>query len=295
MTDSRPRFLMLAAALLFATGGAAIKAIEMTAWQVASLRSAVAALTLLLLLPASRRLGHPRVFLVGAAFAATMILFVAANKNTTAAAAIFLQATAPLYVAALAPFLLKERLRRLDLLFTIPLFAGLVLVVSGGEPPRHSAPHPALGNVFAAASGLTWALTLIGLRALGRGGNHEGGPAAPAAPAAVVAGSLIAVGVALPFALPFETMPSAADFALIAYLGVFQIGLAYVFLTRGIVRIAAFEASLLLLVEPVLNPFIAWVVHRESPTPRTLAGCGVILAATFAKSALDSRAGGKRS
>lgn len=283
MTDARPRLSLLAAALLFATGGAAIKAIQLTAWQVASFRSAVAAAALLLLLPASRRLGRPRVFLVGAAFAATMILFVSANKNTTAAAAIYLQATAPIYVAILAPLLLKERLRRIDLLFTLPLFLGLVLVVSGGDAPQISAPRPGLGNLFAAASGLTWALTLIGLRALGRDGTDDAGPAA------VVGGSLIACGVALPFALPVETTPTVTDFALIAYLGVFQIGLAYVFLTRGIGRVAAFEASLLLLVEPVLNPFIAWIVHHESPTPRTLVGCSVILAATFGRAALDTR------
>src|SRR5690606_18143001 len=99
----RARLLLLAAATLFSTGGAAIKATSLTAWQVASFRSAIAALTLLVLLAGARRRPSAPALGVGAIYAATMILFVLANKLTTAANAIFLQDTAPLYVLLASP------------------------------------------------------------------------------------------------------------------------------------------------------------------------------------------------
>jgi drug/metabolite transporter (DMT)-like permease len=104
----RHRIQLLAAAALFSTGGAAIKACSLTSWQVAGLRSGIAALVLLLV-PAARRGWTPRAWLVGAAYAATVVLFVQANKLTTSAATAFLQSTAPLYVLLLAPHLLGER------------------------------------------------------------------------------------------------------------------------------------------------------------------------------------------
>jgi drug/metabolite transporter (DMT)-like permease len=74
-----------------------------------------------------------------------------------------------------------------------------------------------------------------------------------------------------------------ADWLIVGYLGVFQIGLAYVWLTIGVRRVPALEASLLLLLEPVLNAVWAWLVHGERPGPWSLAGCLVILLATSAR------------
>lgn len=95
------RLWLIAAAVLFSTGGAAIKAAHLTSWQIASFRSGVAALALLALLPGSRRGWSGRVIVVGAAYASMMILFVLATRTTTAANAIFLQSTAPLYLILL--------------------------------------------------------------------------------------------------------------------------------------------------------------------------------------------------
>ncbi len=290
---------MLAAALLFSTGGAAIKATALTSWQVASFRSGVAALALLVLLPGSRHLLRYgwRIAGVGAAYGATLTLFAISTKLTTAANTIFLQSTAPLYVLALAPWLLGERVRRRELAYMAALAVGLAMFFVGQRPPDALAPDPLLGNVLAAASGLTWALTLLGLRALGRGGpggeagedaGEEDAAAADAGPAAVLAGNLFAFAVGLPMALPVARV-ELADLALLAFLGVFQIALAYAFLTRAMRRVGAFEASLLLLIEPVLNPVWTWLVHGEQPGPWGLAGGVVILAATLLKTALDAR------
>ena len=81
------------------------------------------------------------------------------------------------------------------------------------------------------------------------------------------------------------------DWLMLGYLGAFQIALAYVFLIRGLKHVPALEASLLLLLEPVLNPVWAWMVHGERPGPWSIAGGLLILMATLAKSAWDARSG----
>jgi drug/metabolite transporter (DMT)-like permease len=269
------RLQILGAAFLFSTGGAAIKACSLSNWQVACFRSGIAAVALLLILPGSRRFWQPHTLLVGVAYASTMVLYVSANKLTTAANTIFLQSTAPMYVLMLGPWLLGERVRRQDLLFTLSLVVGLGLFFVGIELPRVTAPAPFEGNVLGAMAGLMWALTLVGLRWLGRrrGGSRP-------AEAAVVAGNLIACLACLPMAFPIEpTRP--LDWALVGYLGVFQIGLAYIFLTRGVRHVPALETSLLILLEPVLNATWAWLAHGEQPGSWSLAGCTIILASTL--------------
>src|SRR5579872_2166675 len=113
----KSRLLIITAALLFSTGGAAIKAATLTGWQIACSRSAVAAVVLLVALPEARRGWTWRMIPVSMAYAATLITFVLANRLTTSADAIFLQSTAPLYLLLLGPWLLHEPIRRADLIF----------------------------------------------------------------------------------------------------------------------------------------------------------------------------------
>jgi len=226
---------------------------------------------------------------VGAAYGATLVLFVLGNKLTTAANTIFLQSTAPLYVLALAPWWLGERARRRDLVYMVALALGLSLFFVGQRQPDVLAPDPLTGNLLAALSGVTWGLTLLGLRALGRRDDVDAGGAGASA---VVVGNLFAFAVCLPWAAPGVVSAGAIsprDWAIVAFLGIFQIGLAYVFLTRALRRVGALEASLLLLIEPVLNPVWAWLVHGEEPGRWALAGGAVILTATLAKSVIDAR------
>lgn len=278
------RIQLLGAALLFSTGGAAIKATALTAWQVASFRSGIAALALLLLLPAARRGWSPRVLLVAIAYAATLTLFVLANRMTTAANTIFLQSTAPLYILLLGPWLLKEPVRRSDLAFMGALAVGLSLFFVSAEAPAATAPEPLAGNVLATLSGICWALTVVGLRWLGAEGKGEVGIGV----ATVALGNVVAFLAALPMALPVAAV-EVQDWALVGYLGVFQIAAAYVLLTAGIRHVPALEASTLLLVEPALNPVWAWLVHDEAPSRWAMAGGGVILGAMVVKLLLDRR------
>ena len=264
----------MCAALLFSTGGAAIKAVSLSGWQVAAFRSAVASVAVLVLVPAARRGWSWRAGLVGLAYAATLVLFVLSNKLTTAANAIFLQSTAPLYLLLLGPWLLKEPIRRSDLVLMAVVGAGISLFFVGTQPRFHTAPDPLRGNVLALVSGFAWALTLAGLRWIG--GRQS--------MATVAAGNALTCLICLPKALPVA-MFSLPDMAVIGYLGVFQIGLAYLFLTNGMKTVPAVEGSLLLLVEPALNPVWAGLIHGERPGGLAILGGALILSAALVRSA----------
>ena len=268
------RLLLVTAAVLFSTGGVAVKAASLTGWQMASCRSGVAAVALLAALPETRRGWNWRIVPVAAVYAATLVFFVVANRLTTAADAIFLQSTAPLYLLLLGPLLLGEPIRRGDLLFMAPVAVGLAMFFVGAEPAVRTAPDPARGNLFAAASGLSYALALAGLRWLGRRERDSG-------MAAVAMGNVLACLAALPLALPMHSV-SRADAAVALYLGVVQIGVAYWCVTRAMRRVKALEANLLLLLEPALNPVWVWLVHGERPGPWAASGGAIILLATLA-------------
>src|SRR5207248_7278060 len=252
----KARLQLVLAALCFSTAGAAIKWCGLGASQIAAFRALVAMVAILVMIPESRRQWSWRIGLVGVAYAAAGLLFVFANKLTTAANTVFLLATNPLFVVALAPWLLKERVRAADLRFMGVLAVGLGLLFVGGQRHFATAPDPVLGNVLAAGSAVAWALTVTGYRWLARQGGADHGPIAGAA----ACGNLIVFLVCLPGALPVAA-GRATDWLVVIYLGVFQLGLAYVFLSRAITQVPALEASLFLLVEPVLSPVWAWLAH----------------------------------
>jgi drug/metabolite transporter (DMT)-like permease len=275
---------ILLTALLLSTGGAGIKAVSLTNWQIASFRSGIAALVVLL---AVRRL--PRfsaaALLVGAAYAATVITFITANKLTTAANTVFFQGTAPLYLAVLAPALLGERLPRRDVPILFVIAAGMVLLFLGDSQPTASAPNRVLGNAIGVVSGCCWSLTLLGLRWLEK---REPGARGGAAGNAAIVGNVLAFAGCLPLALPVAGA-GVSDVIGVAYLGVFQVGLAYVLLTRSITHVPAVEASLLLLVEPALSPVWAWWLHGEMPGLWPFAGGVLIIGAAAWKALREGR------
>lgn len=278
----RAALALLFASVLFSTGGAAIKWAHFSGWQIASLRSGIAGLTLVLLMAGSRRGWGWRPLLVGIAYAVTCICFVLATRLTTSANAIFLQSASPIYVLGLSPLLLGERVSRRDVLFMLPVLAGLGLVLTGGQVAVSTAPNPSAGNLLAVFSGVTFAFSVIGFRWLGR---HQGSGGAGALTAAAM-GNFVACLATLPMALPLGNH-GAGDWAVLLYLGVFQIGLAYWFVARGVERLPAVEASVLFLLEPALNPVWAWMVHGELPGFRTVAGGSLVLGATLVRALVE--------
>lgn len=276
------RLQAVAAAVLFSTGGAGIKVEAFSAAQVSCIRSGIAAVALMLWLRGRVR-WTPGTLAAGLVYAATLSLFVGATKLTTAANAIFLQSTAPLYLLLLAPLVLRERVYLRDVLYLAAIAAGLVFCFVGTPAATATASNPALGTWLGAASGLAWALTLVALRIIGRGDANTTDAVAP-----VVAGNVLAVLVALPFALPFPRA-TAGEWLTLLYLGVFQIGLAYICLAGAIRRLPALEISLLLLLEPVLNPVWTWIIRSEEPGRWTMIGGAVIVGATVIKLWVDAR------
>jgi drug/metabolite transporter (DMT)-like permease len=251
---------------------------------VASFRSGVAALTLLLVLRGVRQGMTLRALLVGVAYAVTLVAFVLANRLTTSANTIYLQSTAPFFVLLLGPLLLREQVRRHHLPVIAAVLIGLVLVMSGADVPSPTAPDPARGNLLALLSGLSYALMLCGLRWLGR---SDADP--KEALAAVVLGNIVACVATLSLALPARGQ-DAGDWLLIAYLGAVQIALAYLLVTYGLRRVPALDTSLLLLIETSLNPLWTWLLLAEVPSLAALAGGAVIIGATAMQAVVATRA-----
>jgi drug/metabolite transporter (DMT)-like permease len=270
----RSRLYLLAAAVLWSTAGAAVKLSSLSAWQLASGRSLIAALVLALAIPSGRKLPSRRGLLAAVAYAATVVSFIIANKLTTSANAIFLQDTAPLYVLLLSPLVLRERPSRGELA-AVPVFLlGLSLFFLDQLDPGQL-----WGNVIALGSGVAFALCILGLRAVGEEGSSV-----------LVWGNLIAgFSVLLP-ALGGPS-PTALDLGLLVFLGVFQLGLAYTLFQRGLRETPAVEASLLILLEPVLNPVWTFLFTGERPGPWALVGGTIILLATAWRTLLGSRGG----
>jgi drug/metabolite transporter, DME family len=281
-----PRLQLLAGALLFSTGGVAIKLSTLSGWQVAGLRGAVAAVALFAILPAARHGWTWRSWLVAVPYTATFILYTLANKETTAANAIFLQDTAPLYLLVLSPLVLRERIERLDIALLAALAIGAWLLFIGASEPVATAPRPRLGNTLAFAAGVTWALSLAGLRWLAV--RHATSGEEPLT--VIVAGCALSFAVAAVATFPDAPYPESdwqiRNSLIVLYLGLFQIGLAYVFVTRAMRRVPALEGSLLLLTEPVFAPIWAWLLLGEVSAALSLAGGAVILTAVAANTLL---------
>ena len=167
----------------------------------------------------------------------------------------------------------------------VGLLVGLGLIFVSTKEPLATAANPELGNLLAVGAGFSWALTILGLRWLAvRSIRHDEQPEA-----AVVTGCFVAFLAAVLPAFPLEES-GWVNWLIVIYLGVFQIGLAYVFITEGMRHVPALESSLLLLAEPVFSPVWAWLLLAEMPGALVLIGGLVVIVATAAH-ALGHRGG----
>lgn len=205
------------------------------------------------------------------AYVATVTLFVVANRMTTAANAIFLQYTAPIYVALAGPLLLGERAKRADLICAGIALAGVGLFLGDGFSSRGG-----WGIVAALSSGVSFAALVIFLRK-----ERDGSPLS-----ALLLGNLATAVLGLPFAL--GSPPPSEAWGPLLLLGVFQLGLPYVLYGIAIRRVTAMEGILIPMLEPILNPIWVALVQKEMPGPWSLAGAGLVLAAVGWRS-LQSR------
>ena len=260
---TRATLLLGATALIWSSGGLAIKLVELHPLALTGVRSALSALTLAVLLRGGLRL-RPTPARLGAAlsYAGLLLTSVAATKMTTSANAILLAYTAPLYVALLAPRLLGERTRPSDWLFILAVLAGMVLFFLDRLTPTGL-----WGNIVAVGSGLCYAAFTLCMRA-----QKDASPVD-----SVVLGHMLTALVGLPFLL--LGLPDASGWLGLAYLGVIQQGLSLALYVWCIKRLGALEAILIMTLEPILNPVWVALGYGELPGPWSLVGGAVVLCA----------------
>src|SRR5256714_11574942 len=265
-----PVLFILAAALLWSTGGLFIKATPLGALELSFGRSLLAALTVALL---TRREGfrvNVLTLAASALYAALLLLFVVANKLTTAANAIFLQYTAPVYVLVLEPLMFKERFRWQGIFVVAACVCGMSLFFVGQLRPQDVE-----GNLTALGSGVCFALFLLLLRHQREGKVNRA--------SSVIYGNLLICAVTAPAFVRAAGMMTTRDLAIVTYLGVVQIGLAYTLFTLGIARgVRSLDAGVVGYVEPMLNPVWVFLFLGERPSEWALLGGCIIIAAVLA-------------
>ena len=270
-----PIVLILFAILLWSTGGLFIKMTTLDAFAVNAGRSFLAALTVAIFTYRKGLRLDKFTLLTSFLYAGTLTCFVYANKNTTAANAIFLQYTAPIYILILSPFILKEKFRYADLITVIICLAGMSFFFF---EPQNSANKLAAdvftGNIAALASGIFFGLYFVFLR---HPRSLQKNPAL-----SVFYGNLIIVLLMLPFLMSNPPQPNVTDVLAVSFLGVFQIGIAYILFTRGISEgVRSLDASIIGFVEPLLNPVWVFLFVGERPSIWAVLGGAIIISAVI--------------
>ena len=278
LSERRKAILFLAlAAILWSTSGLFIKILDWQPLSILAARSFFAAIVFLVYLRRIPMRFNLWQLLAAGMFILTQFLFITSTKLTTAANAIFLQYTAPIYVVLLAFWFLHEKPSRVDWLSMLIIFIGLTLFF--GDKLSTEGFY---GNLLAILSGVTSAVMMVSFRA-----QKDGNPAES---------NLIAFLVTAAFGFPFvlkETW-TVVRWSILAFLGVFQIGFAFIFFTQGIKHIPALEANLIGTLEPVLNPIWVFLFYGESMGAYALIGGlvvlgGVLLSAVGSAKAVKDR------
>ena len=258
---SRAILYLVLASLLWSTGGVLIKYIPWNPIAIAGMRSGIATVVMMLYLRQPIRLKKFKI-VGGLFYSAMMFLFVASTKMTTAANAILLQYTAPIWVAILSGALLKERIRKAEWLTIAVVMGGMTLFFIGDLQGGAM-----LGNGLAVLSGIAFSGAVVSLKF-----------AKDSSPAEIpLLGNLITFLICIPFLFGLEW--SLGTVLAILALGMFQIGLAYILFSEGSRYVTAVEAILIAVIEPLLNPVWVFFFNREMPSGSALIGGGIVVTA----------------
>lgn len=272
MTDGKKALLYLVlTAVLWSLGGVLIKWMDWNPMAIAGLRSLIAA-GMIGWAFRGEKLNVTKVHMIGAAgYCATVCFFVIATKLTTAANAILLQYTAPIYVALLGRWLLGEKTTRRDWLTIGIVLAGMVFFfldkIAGGA---------LLGNLLAVASGVTFSICIISMRMQKNDSPHT----------TILLGNLLTFVISLPFLGDIRF--TAENLMGIMVLGVFQLGLAYVLYAYAIRHVQALQAVIITTIEPILNPVWVFLLLGELPGQFAVIGGLIVVAAITARYYLES-------
>jgi len=259
--------MLFATALLWSLGGLLIKSIAWPPLAVAGGRSLIAAAFLLLIVRPKRLALTPLAVATAVCYAGCTVLLVVATKLTTAANAIFLQYTSPVWVALFGAWILRERPVRTDWIAIAATLAGTGLFFAGELSFEHL-----WGNVVGLVSGMFFGFVVILLR--------KQKDAAPVN--SVVLGTLLGGIICLP-ALATAPALNAIGWLALALLGTVQLGLAYFLYARAIRYVSALEAVLVPVLEPILNPVWVMLALGEKPGPWAMLGGAIVLAASVSR------------
>lgn len=260
---SKGVFAVVLTALLWSSGGLLIKLISLSSMQLSFFRCLIAAIVFAVIFR-KKVLKVNKLAILNAIFYATVLtLFVIATKTTTAANAIFLQSTAPIYVLIFEPIITKTRWERINIITIGVCFIGMILFFTGELSPGHLE-----GNIVALLAGVAFAAFFLGMRKNDKEYQQS----------AIFYGNIIVAVICIPFILELETI-SFSDLWMVSFLGVFQIAAAYAIFTYGIKRILAVEASIISMLEPVLNPVWVFFGYGEVPTTYAILGGIIIITA----------------
>lgn len=273
LTERRKAILLLiVCAVLWSTSGVFVKALD---WQPMSILAGRGIFTSLVFLLYMRRL--PRnithwMLLAAGGSIATQFLFVTSTKLTTAANSIFLQYTAPIYVVLLGYWLLREKPSRSDWAAMGIIFLGMILFFGD-----QLSPNGFYGNTLAVLSGVTSAIMIVSFRAQKNSSPED---------SVLIASMAISI-----FGFPsvLKESHTVTSWLTISYLGIFQIGLAFILFTRGIKYVPALEANLIGTLEPVLNPVWVFLFLGERMGQFALLGGLVVLAGVIVSAAGSAR------
>lgn len=254
--------LLLITAILWSFGGILIKLVNWNPIAIAGMRSGIASLFLLVIIKKPKWQWNTTKVCGAIAYASMLILFVSANKYTTAANAILLQYTAPVYIAIFGKVLLNEKTENEDWLFIAIIVVGMFLFfkddIGGGS---------LIGNILGILSGIAFAFNVIFIRKQKDQSPIEG----------VFWGNILTFIISIPFM--FNSMPDAKGWTGLALLETVQIGVSYVLYTKAIKNVTALEGVLIPVIEPILNPVWVFLFVGEKPGKWSLIGGTVVLTA----------------
>jgi len=256
---SKAIILLIITAILWSLGGVLIKSIKWNPVAIAGARSIVAAFLLLIVIKKPKITWSFAQIGGALAYAGTAILFVIANKTTTAANAILLQYTAPIYVALFGTWFLKEKAKAFDWIIIFMVLGGMVLFFVD-----HLSTNGIVGNIIAAGSGVCFGFFAIFMRM-----QKEGSPIE-----SVLLGNILTAVIAIPFM--FSSAPSTKGWITLLIMGVVQLGIPYILYSIAIKQVTALEAILIPVIEPILNPVWVFLMLGETPGPWAILG-GIIV------------------
>lgn len=267
MNKKKAFWFLVGCAVLWSTGGFLIKSVDMHPLAISGSRSLVAAVFLTILRGRPRFTRKPVFFGAALAYTGTLTCFVASTRLTTAADAVLLQYTAPIFVLLFGYLILHERVTRLDALVTVLVIGGLVVFFLESLGKSSAMPTAPLGNALGVLAGVFFALQAVMLRR----SSNEG----MSAESVIIFGNLISFTIAIPFLL--QSRPSPMDLLWLLIAGVFQVGLAYALYTAALPHVTSLELILVPVIEPILNPIFVFFLKGEKPGLTTILGGVFIL------------------